>query len=204
MKHTPINIAILLAMAFLMAGCGGKTVSTEKTAAQRAEYYHKNLTTSDLSLFELKGNVLRVVYPKGVLAQYCLTSSDEANRPDTITFTPTGLLDSSFLCGADSTVAMRNVEGEIFAFGDADGNTLVNIARNKEGNVTSWTLRQTTCHLTSADGKLTSFTLSQPGGNHIMANVKTLTVDKLGNWTSREVTVTGRPTIKQQRVIIYF
>lgn len=203
MKKTIYTLAVLLGMAVLTVGCGGSATPTEKTAAQRAEDYHKNLTTSDLSLFDLKGNVRIVVYPQGVLSQYSLTT-DGATHPDTITFTSTGLLETSFICGATPTVPMRNVEGEIFAFGDADGNTLVTIARNKDGDVTSWASQQTTCKTSYADGKLTAFTLIQSGNNPLTAHIKSLTVDKLGNWTSREIAIKGRPTIKQQRQIKYF
>ena len=175
----------------------------EKTAAQRAEDYHKNLTTDDLSFFELKGNVKSVAYPDGFLRQFDMASVSHAES-DSLCFSATGLCESLLAYGGDSLQAVRNTVGAIAGFATANGKTIVSVERNADGQVVGWTIGDTRYALSYADGVLSGVTLSVGGKAKASANIKVLATDNLGNWTTRQLSVEGKTPIVQRRHIRYY
>ncbi len=182
--------------------CGGRRSSAEKTQAQRAEEYHKNLTTGDLTLYDLKGNVRCVVYPNGFLSQYGLSAT--AGSADSILFSPTGLCETFPTLGSDTLLAVRNTVGTVRAFTHPDGDMVMSALFDESGMVQSWTMGDTICSFAYEDNRLKSVDVAVGGKTAAHIAVKVLSVDKVGNWTRRLLTAAGHKAVTQCRRITYY
>lgn len=194
---------LLVGVTMLASSCGGSSVPKEKTAAQRAEDYHKNLTTDDLSFFELKGNVKSVAYPEGFLRQFDMVPVSHAEC-DSLCFSATGLCESLLAYGGDSLQTVRNTVGAIAGFSTVNGKAIVSVERNADGQVIGWAIGDARYALSYANGMLSGVTLSVGGKARVSANIKVLATDNLGNWTTRQLSVEDKTPIVQHRHIRYY
>lgn len=88
--------AAIIATILMTGACGKRApVYKEKTQQERHESYHRDLTTADLRMFGLKGNVMT------------LTSGELQ-----LEFMPNGMLSRATL-GGDSLTIERNSSGEV-------------------------------------------------------------------------------------------
>lgn len=183
MKHNffVTTVAALVATVAFLAACTKTNNYKEKTEAERSEDYHKNLSTPDLSLFELKGNVRRVVYNNGIEPCF-LVSDNMGEKADTVCFSVGGLCEAILLQGGDTLMAVRNTEGKITDFfKTSDEEIVVSFLYDEEGNVI----------------------LNQPSSG---VRIKVLSTDDVGNWTRREVALGDNRESgeEQKREISYY
>lgn len=195
--------AVLLATVAMLfvAGCKGNSAPAEKTPEQIAEEFHKNLSTTDLNLLELRGNVKQVVYPNGFISQYIATPEAKA---DTISFSPAGFCDINLTIGRDSLRTVRNQEGRTMLLqGNTDNGLSIMFSYNDDGIVTSWQTQHTDSDATYAleysDHQVS--TVKSPQGT---IRVKVLTSDNIGNWTKRQLQLANGTTLTQTRTIEYY
>lgn len=191
-------LAILAASLIVLAGCKKSYNPVEKTPEQRAEDYHKYLTTTDLSLFELKGNVLKVVYPDGFLGQYLDGMSAGA---DTIEFSANGMCSPVFVVNGDSLKPVRNVEGEIMQF--AGEKTQVTFVYGEDGKTTLWQGTTEKIQLEFTDGMVSEINKDN-GTDKSKASIKVTATDNIGNWTTRQITYPhGKKTVQKREIMYY-
>jgi hypothetical protein len=205
MKRQITKALGLVSLALVMAAlwsCGKRSSYTEKTPEQRAEEYHKNLATSDLNLFELKGEVRSVVYPHGFLAQYSLTAP--GGSADSITFTTTGLCENAPLLDGDSLLVVRNTVGAVWGFSLADGSMVMTAQYDDAGAVQSWTIGDTVYTLAYEDKCVESVSVAAGGKRTAKIDVKVQAKDELGNWTRRTLKSSDGKSVTQTRKITYY
>lgn len=186
--------------------CGSKYNYKEKTAAERKETYHKELTTKDLSLFEVTGNAKEIIYPEGFLSQYLPQMPSE---PDTVRFTATGAATFSTIVKGDTLHAIRMTDGAIVSLAGRK-DCSITFGYNADNQVETWTLTSAASPIEYAiaytDGEVSK--VSAPQADPAIAiSVKILQRDELSNWTKREIqsTIGGQTTKRvQTRQIIYY
>lgn len=192
---------VVAALSLFIASCNGNSAAADKTAQERADDYHKYLTTSDLSLLELRGNVKSVIYPAGFLNQYAQITTP---APDTILFTPSGMCELNLTCGNDTLRSIRTPEGRIAQLlGQREGAPSVLFAYADNGAIQSWQ--------TQIDGVNTNYAFEYVEGKLVAlksatqtTSVKLIAADTLGNWTKRQLQVPGSAPILQERQIEYY
>ncbi len=193
-------------LALSLWSCGSKYNYKEKTAAERKETYHKELTTKDLSLFEVTGNAKEIIYPEGFLSQYLPQMPSE---PDTVRFTATGAATFSTIVKGDTLHAIRMTDGAIVSLAGRK-DCSITFGYNADNQVETWTLTSAASPIEYAiaytDGEVSK--VSAPQADPAIAiSVKILQRDELSNWTKREIqsTIGGQTTKRvQTRQIIYY
>ena len=100
---TVFIVCISAALSFTACGKSAPAYK-EKTQQERAESYHRDLTTPDLQLFRLRGNVLS--------AEAMLTKGAANGQSLYLRFMPNGMLES-IIYGGDSLTIVRNNSGEV-------------------------------------------------------------------------------------------
>lgn len=110
-KYTILGVVVSL----LLCGCSEKKPAyKEKTLQERQESYHSELTTSDLRMFHLRGNV-RAVDAEALFLSYM----------------PNGMLESA-VYGGDSLRIVRNGSGEIIRLETHGGDDLTELLKNAD------------------------------------------------------------------------
>lgn len=195
-----LTVATLLLSTFLVLGCGSKYSPTTKTQEQISADYHKNLTTPDLSLFELVGNVKRVIYPKGFLSQYDGTAT---SSPDTIHFDANGMCAPLFVEQADTLYPVRTTDGVILQMSNRSGSRFVRFLFNERGKVVSWLTANNEVRLTYTDRHVCEMSVQGSNGQE-QYKIANTSVDPLGNWTERTIAHGGKTIGRQARQISYY
>lgn len=205
LRRATLTTAVAM-LALSLWSCGSKYNYKEKTAAERKETYHKELTTKDLSLFEVTGNAKEVIYPEGFLSQYLAQMPSE---PDTVRFTATGAATFSTIVKGDTLHAIRMTDGAIVSLAGRK-DCSITFGYNADNQVETWTLTSAASPIEYAiaytDGEVSK--VSAPQADPAIAiSVKILQRDELSNWTKREIqsTIGGQTTKRvQTRQIIYY
>jgi len=200
--------ALLFAMLIMLGtlSCGSGYNYKEKTDAERKESYHKELTTTDLSLFELKGNVQQVVYPNGFLSQYV---SGTENKPDTVSFSASGVASFFTLVNGDTLKPVRMTNGAIVQL-MGKGQNSVSFNYSEEGEPVSWAAnmsgKESKLNITYVDNQVSRIK-AEEDTPAFSATVKILQSDEIGNWTKRQIQYTEgekKTTVTQSRQIVYY
>ena len=183
----------MAATVAVVTACTKTSNYKEKTEAERSADYHKYLSTPDLSLFELRGNVRREVLSNGI-ESYFSAEGNTDGKVDTVCFSAGGLCEAILMSGGDTLVAIRNTEGKIvdffktsneeiaFSFSyDIDG--LVAACNMAEREVSYEYEAKNRCGavVKKSDENSASKQLSP------RMRIKILSPDGIGNWTRREI-----------------
>lgn len=205
--HAIVFYAGLLLIICLLGACGGKK---QKTQEQISEDYHKYLTTPDLALCELQGNVLSAEYPKGFLQQYV---PDLPQSADTVFFMPDGISGFGIVVGTDSLLTVRGTSGEAIGFrsGTGTGNKLA-CHYQDDRNVDYWLWQSAegdsiTIRFKKQGRQVSSFTVK--GHKTLLSGtIKDIVTDDIGNWTERTVITRyadgTKSARRQERIIKYY
>ena len=115
MRRMAAWLAAAMMITTMICGCR-KTAPAykEKTRQERAESYHRNLSTPDLQLFHLRGAVKEAEVEVKELGHDGML----------LYFLPNGLLESAVF-GGDSISIVRNSSGEILRLETGDGSDLM-------------------------------------------------------------------------------
>lgn len=195
-----------LALLFTLGSCGSSFNYKEKTQEERKEEYHKELSTRDLSLFELIGNAKEVVYPEGFLQQYVVSLPKHA---DTVRFSANGACCFATLVNGDTLKTARMTDGSVVSL-SGKKDYAVMFAYNEENKVEKWTVQQGGANieynLALQDKDICS--VKAPSATPALdATIKIMKRDELGNWTKREMQYNAdgkTQKVVQTRQIIYY
>lgn len=198
--------AALWLCAGLLASCGS---NKQKTQEQISEDYHKYLTTSDLALCELRGNVLSVEYPGGFLQQYI---PDLPECSDTVFFMPDGLSGFDLWVGNDELLSVRGTGGELIGFWSrTKTRNRLRCHYKDDRHVDQWIWTGTrgdslTVNFRHQGERVSAFTVTGEGTD-IKGVVKIIDTDEIHNWTKRQISLTNgrrKYTLTQTRRIAYY
>lgn len=195
-----------LALLFMLGSCGSSFNYKEKTQEERKEEYHKELSTRDLSLFELIGNAKEVVYPEGFLQQYVTSLPKQA---DTVRFSANGACTFATLVNGDTLKPVRMTDGSVVSL-SGKKDYAVMFAYNEENQVEKWTLQQggASIDYTFTIKEKDICSVKAPSATPALdATIKILERDELGNWTKREMQFNAdgkTQKVVQTRAIIYY
>lgn len=206
----PIHF-LLLATGLLMAVCllGACSGKKQKTQEQISEDYHKYLTTPDLAMYELQGNVFSAEYPEGFLQQYV---PDLPQSADTVFFMPDGVSGLSIMLRDDNLLTVRGTSGEAIGFcSETDSGNKLACHYKDDRNVDSWEWHNAegdsiTIRFKKQGRQVTSFTVK--GHKKLLGGtIKDIVTDDIGNWTERTVLTRyadGTKFIQRQKRIINY